>query len=63
MHIEINRIGTVSNKLLGGLNRFYVYKTLILYAGSTAVHKHESYLVRVKAFQLTNASKYMSEPF
>ena len=35
------RLGTISNKLLSGLYRFYIVITLAL--GSAAVHKHENF--------------------
>ena len=41
-----HRLGTVSNKLLGSLNRFYARASLAL--GSVVIHMHTSYSVRMK---------------
>ena len=48
-------LGTISDELQKGLNRFHVYKTLAL--GSAAVNIYTSYSVRVKEFELINAFK------
>ena len=50
-----HRTGTVSNKILGGLNWYYTRATLDLDAA--AVHKQISYSVHFECFELINALK------